>query len=287
MTSALRNPPPLKPRPAAPDQGATTLTAREIELFAERGYHLHQRVFSPDEVAAINAAADLVIAGHYDRGQPPDGRMERTEPMAVIKIDNTWKSDSTLARTVLSPKLGHIAAQLIGAPGIRLWHDQLLDKPPHGGRVVTYHQDWAYWQMIAECRTVTCWIALDDVRPDSGPMVFLEGTQRLGLWTLPEGITGDDVQRPKLPADFPAREVPVIIPRGSVSFHHGLLLHGSDRNFSPSRRRALVSHVMSSECTYRPGQFHLNEAKMREYPEPPAPGEKFRGPQFPALWPVA
>jgi len=46
------------------------------------------------------------------------------------------------------------------------------------------------------------------------------------------------------------------------------------------RRRAIVSHVMSGECTYRPGQVHMNEWMMVRYPEHPAPGEKFRGPQF-------
>ena len=263
----------------------TTHSVAQVALFGDRGYHIHPAVFSDAEVARINAAADRVIARHFDKGVQPDGFSGREhDAYAVIKIDNAWKADSVLAAAALSPRLGHIAAQLIGAPGIRLWHDQLLDKPPHGGRVITYHQDWAYWQMIAECRTVTCWIALDDVLPESGPMVFLEGTHKLGLWSLPAGITGDDTQKPSLPADFETREVPVIIPKGSVSFHHGLLLHGSDRNFSPSRRRAFVSHVMSTECTYRPGQEHMNEWKMKAQPDCPQPGEKFHGPQFPVMW---
>lgn len=272
--------------PSAP-LASSTLTPEEIALFDQRGYHIHGKLFSDAEVDAINAAADRVIAGTYDKGSPPDVTTLRREPVDLIKIDNTWKADTTLARTVLSPKIGHIAAQLIGAPSIRMWHDQLLDKPPHGGRVVTYHQDWAYWQMIAECKTVTCWIALDDVLPESGPMVFLEGSHKLGIWTLPDGITGDDTQKPKLPDGFVTREVPLIIPKGAVGFHHGLLLHGSDRNFSASRRRAIVSHVMSGECTYRPGQVHMNEWMMVRYPEHPAPGEKFRGPQFPPIWPAA
>jgi len=267
----------------------TTLTPAQVALFRERGYHIQHGVFSDAEVAAINAAADKVIAQEYDKGAPPDCRMmdRDLDPLSVIKLDNTWKADTTMADAALSPRIGHIAAQLIGAPGIRMWHDQLLDKPAHGGRVVTWHQDWAYWQMIAECETVTCWIALDDVLPDSGPMVFLEGSQKLGIWKLPVGITGDDAQRPELPADFKTRDVPVIIPKGSVSFHHGLLLHGSDRNFSASRRRAFVSHVMSTECSYKPGQIHMNEWKMKEQPDCPKPGEKFHGPQFPVMWPVA
>jgi hypothetical protein len=269
------------------DPARTTLTAAQIALFNERGYHIQPGVFSDAEVAQMNAAADRVIARQFEKGAPPDGFTGRdSDPLGVIKIDNAWKADRTLAGAALTPRLGHLAAQLIGAPGIRMWHDQLLDKPAHGGRVITWHQDWAYWQMIAECRTVTCWIALDDVRPDSGPMVFLEGSHKLGVWQLPDGITGDDVQKPQLPADFATREVPVIIPKGSVSFHHGLLLHGSDRNFSAFRRRALVSHVMSTECTYRPGYDHMNIGKMQAQPDCPRPGEKYHGPQFPVMWPA-
>ncbi|MCF7734624.1 MAG: phytanoyl-CoA dioxygenase family protein [Akkermansiaceae bacterium] len=264
------------------------LTDTEIARFAERGYHIHTAVFSDAEVAVINAAADRVIARDYDKGAPPDCRHDRTaaDPLAVIKLDNVWKADAILEATALSTRIGHIAAQLIGAPGIRLWHDQLLDKPAHGGRVITYHQDWAYWQMIAECQTVTCWIALDDVRPDSGPMVLVEGSHKLGVCPTPNTYTGDQTMRPPLPADFQGRDVPVIIPQGSVSFHHGLLLHGSDRNFSSSRRRAFVSHVMSTACTYRPGQYHQNEEWMKLHADYPQPGETFRGPQFPVMWPV-
>ena len=35
------------------------------------------------------------------------------------------------------------------------------------------------------------------------------------------------------------------------------------------RRRAIVSHVMSSECTYRPGQEHMNDWMMKRQPDAP------------------
>src|SRR5262245_32828621 len=165
------------------------------------------------------------------------------------KIDNAWKANRTIARAVTDERLGHIAAQLIGAPSIRLWQDQISFKPGSGGKVVTWHQDWAYWQMIAECQTVTCWIALDDVHPDSGPMVFLEGSQFLGLYERPTTISGDDQMKPVLPDGTKMHEVPVVIPTGHVSFHHGLMLHGSDTNRTGQPRRAMVSHVFSGVCT--------------------------------------
>lgn len=271
----------------APALATTELTQAEIAAFNENGYHFHGKLFSDEEIDALRAACERVCQGIYETGSPPDwaGWKPGDDLLEVRKFDNCWKADRTIAAAVLSPRLGHIAAQLISAPSIQLWHDQFLHKPPFGGKVITYHQDWAYWQAIDICKTVTCWIALDDVRPDSGPMVFLKGSNKLGLFPLPKGISGDDVQAPVMPPNVHCPAVPVIIPAGHVSFHHGLTLHGSDRNTSPITRRAMVSHVMSGECKYRLGQNHGNIDTMKTYPIYPKPGEHFCGPQFPKIYP--
>ena len=265
---------------------STELTSAELNAWDERGYHIHGKLFSDQEVEALRVACANICNGVYETGAPPDAVNWRPgdDPMAVRKFDNCWKADRTIAAGVLSEKLGRISGQLLRTPSIRMWHDQFLHKPPHGGKVVTWHQDWAYWQMIAECKTVTCWIALDDVRPDSGPMVFLEASHKLGLYPQPSAISGEDTLMPHSPELKKLREVPVVIPAGCVSFHHGLTLHASDRNFSPVPRRAMVSHIMSGECTYKPGQGHMNEVMMKRQPNCPQPGERFDGPQFPLMW---
>ena len=265
---------------------STELTAADLAGWDQRGFHIHGKLFSDAEVEALRTAAEQVCQGQYDLGAPPDcvGWRPGDDPLAVRKLDNCWKASRVIAAAVLSKKLGHIAGQLLRAPSIRMWHDQLLHKPPHGGKVVTWHQDWGYWQMIGECKTVTCWISLDDVRADSGPMVFLEGSHKLGLKQNPSTISGEDDRMPRSGDCEKLKVVPVIIPAGHVSFHHGLTLHGSGRNSSPIPRRALVSHVMSGECTYRPGQGHHNEDYMKRQPQCPKPGERFGGPQYPLMW---
>lgn len=270
----------------AEPRSSTTLSATAVADFHAKGYHIHERLFSADEIEALRAHADRVTHGFFENDQPPDGHngTHRQDSRKVIKIDNCWKADRTMATAAFSPKIGHIAAQLIGAGQIRIWHDQFLHKPARGGRVVTWHQDWAYWQCIAECQTVTCWIALDDVHPDSGPMDYLEGSHKLGLFPLPKIISGDDEQFPILPPDLNLRKVPVLVKAGQVAFHHGLTLHGSGKNTGATPRRALVSHVMSGACTYKPGQPHHNEHWMKKYEVHPQPGERFHGPQFPIIW---
>lgn len=262
----------------------TFLTADEIAAFETRGYHIHEPLFDEAEVAAIREACAMVcdraayatdVAPDVVYWQPGD------DPLAVRKIDNSWKANDVIRDAVTHPRLGHIAGQLIDAPGIRLWHDQYLYKPERGGKTVTWHQDWAYWQMVAECETVTCWIALCDVTVDMGPMVYLAGSHKRGLQPLPEGISGEEESRPE---NMDGEEVALTIKAGQVGFHHGLLLHGSGKNLSEIPRVGLVSHTISTACTYKPGQHHFNEDKMKKQPTVPKPGERFSGPQFPMMW---
>jgi hypothetical protein len=262
------------------------LRADELTGFDQAGFHIHEPLFSPTEVAAIREACGRVERGEYATGIAPDAphwdpTQQRT---ALCKIDNAWKADPVVQAAVTSPRLGKVAAQLIGAHGIRLWHDQYLRKPADGGGIVAWHQDWMFWQAIDRCRTVTCWIALCDVTVDMGPMVFLAGSQRAGvhLELTPSYHTGYEL--PPTPIDAHLPQVPVVVRAGQVSFHHGATMHASDCNRSGRDRYSIVSHVMADDCCYRPGQAHTVVAKMAEHPDHAAPGERFRGPQFPYLW---
>ncbi|MBA2479277.1 MAG: phytanoyl-CoA dioxygenase family protein [Planctomycetes bacterium] len=273
------------PTPTIASAPRTVLTRDEIDGFDRDGFHIHEVLFSPDELSVIADACERVAQRQYATGTPPDARGWEPEapPQAVCKIDNAWKSDPAIAAAVTDERIGHIAAQLVRANGIRLWHDQYLRKPAAGGKIVTWHQDWMFWQCIDRCRTVTCWIALADVTSESGPMLFLAGSHHLGLQmqAKPGDWTGEHLSPP--PADG-QRVVPVVMRAGQVSFHHGLLMHGSDRNHSDTDRVSLVTHVMADDCAYRPGMPHVCEQAMRRYDDHPAAGEPFRGPQFPYAW---
>ncbi|MCZ7648904.1 MAG: phytanoyl-CoA dioxygenase family protein [Planctomycetota bacterium] len=273
---------------AAETLASTELSPAELAAWKKDGFHVHGKLFDDAELEVLRAACEGVIDGRHETGSPPDGSYWRqaSHPLAVRKFDNAWKADRTIEACVTSERLGRICAQLLGAPGIRLWHDQIAYKPPGGGHVVTWHQDWAYWQVVAECETVTCWIALDDVTADQGPMVFMAGSHRLGLFELPRHISGNNEEKPDLPEELGLREVPALLKAGEVSFHHGKTLHGSGMNHSPRWRKGLVSHAISSACTYRlHPRGHPNETWMKRCAEYPQPGESWRGPQFPMLWP--
>lgn len=255
-----------------------------IAAFERNGFHLQEGVFSREEVGRIKAACEAVMREEYENGTPPDwpGWHPGDDPKSVRKLDNCWKANATIKRAVCDIRVGAIAAALIGAQAMRLFHDQFLFKPARGGKVVTWHQDWAYWQCIDQPRTVTCWIALEDVKPDGGPMLYMRGSHKLPVSDVPQVISGDDELRPEFLKGY--EEVPVLLKAGGVAFHHGLLFHGSGKNMSDLDRVAIVSHQMADDCRYRHHpQSHLALKKMKEYAEYPKPGERFCGPQFPRV----
>jgi hypothetical protein len=288
MPSTLTPPATAIPAFVAAGDGAgftprLALARDELEAWDRNGFHIHEPLFSRAEVDAIREACERVSYGATATGAPPDCAMwtpdrPRTD---LCKIDNAWKADPLIQAAVTSERLGRVAAQLIGAHGIRLWHDQYLRKPSDGGGIVAWHQDWMYWQAIDRCRTVTAWIALCDVEPDMGPMVFLQGSHRNGLHLSmrPDYHTGTVLPPSPIDGDLP--HVPVLVRAGQVTFHHGNTMHASDVNRSGRNRYSIVSHLMADDCCFSEAMGHLCIDKMKQQPDCPKPGERFRGPQFP------
>jgi hypothetical protein len=58
-------------------------------------------------------------------------------------------------------------------------------------------------------------------------------------------------------------KVPMIIPKGHMSFHHCRTYHGSGANRSPRPRRAVSFHLQDGENAYRP--FTLSTGAILEY----------------------
>ncbi len=57
---------------------------------------------------------------------------------------NVWRQDAVLRDLTLDQRLTKAATALAGVP-LRLWHDQVLIKPPHNGAATEFHQDAPYW----------------------------------------------------------------------------------------------------------------------------------------------
>jgi hypothetical protein len=135
-----------------------------------------------------------------------------------------------------------IAAQLHG-PGMVIDYDQLLAKRPFKqDAVFEWHQDQAYWPVLADARTATCWLAIDDATLENGCMRFVPGSHREAL-RAHRPLKNDRGESHTLLTDVdPARDVirPMPIRRGDITVHNERVLHGSGGNHTAGWRRAYV-----------------------------------------------
>lgn len=264
----------------------STLAPTDRAFFDEHGYWVSPVLFDRDTMRQAREHARAVCDGVHETGRPPFSDVGH-EPGALRKIDQAWWSDRTIASIATSPVLGDIAAALLGVEVIRLWHDQLLWKPPGGGAsgVVGYHQDKGYWTASSTSDMVTAWVAFDDVTEEMGAMRFVPGSHRWGRVIEGNAFfeTDHDAQRAaaKVPDGAEWTEQVVELEAGQVSFHHCKTLHGSPPNRSDRDRVSLAVHLMSGDAHRVPGKWHANCTFTTV-----AEGEPWDGPDFPTLHPT-
>ncbi len=264
-------------------------TEADVQFYRQNGYWIAPKILSDEELELLRERHAKVIAGEYSTQRLPWSRnIEPGQPLShIVKIDNSYWTDPVIAKIVLHPLIGEMAARLAGAKGIRLWHDQLLYKPPNTGSWgnVGWHQDYHYWQCTDPPELLTAWLALDDVTEENGCMQVVPGSHQWGL--LPEGnFFEQDLEtlqkRIEQVSGHPWRTVKCEMPAGALSFHHCLTIHGSGPNLSQRPRRSWAIHLMPDGTRYRantPSDHHMNVFLLGG-----KDGDPFAGPYFPLLY---
>jgi ectoine hydroxylase-related dioxygenase (phytanoyl-CoA dioxygenase family) len=227
--------------------------------FQRDGYVIHYRPVIPEDlVRRAMKGMDDVLAGQYETGIPPQSSYWNPgdDPNKLAKVEMPQLANSAIMELVSHPALGRLAAEVTGAKKVQVWWVQLLSKPPArtdsgSGVSVGWHQDRQYWKAWKEGSDLfTAWVAVSDVGPDTGPMVFVKGSHKWGLLNQGDFYFDDiEIQREQitLPPGASWREVEAILPPGGVSFHHCLTFHGSRPNRSGAPRRSFAIHMRTEK----------------------------------------
>lgn len=154
-------------------------------------------------------------------------------------VNNLWTLDEAARRFVLSPRLGRIAADLMGVDAVRLFRDQSYFKGPQGANT-PWHQD-AYFMPLDTDKVLTMWIPLTDITPDLAPMSYVTGSNRAGYMGT---SNGDDASMDRFEEEVRAKGFAVFnygsFAVGDVAVHSAWTLHSSRTNTSPLMREAVV-----------------------------------------------
>ncbi len=249
-----------------------TLTAEEQQLlpgeedvafYQAHGYYLSKKLFIDDEIDAAIAGSERYYAGERDF-PPPNGHQpagwKPDDGDVLRKNDFASLQNRELTALVRKPILGAVAARLCGS-GIRLWHDQLLYKPvsvPGSPISVGWHTDRQYWRSCTSDSMLTAWIPFHDCGEEMGTITMVDGSH-----TWPDNSERLDFFSNDLEGmeqHFDTRgaaivKVPMILPKGHVSFHQCRTIHGSPPNRSTAPRRAIAVHLQDETNRYRAYRF--------------------------------
>lgn len=234
------------------------LSQEQLAQFHADGFLFVERLIDETRVAELRERFERLFVGKFETGLQPDEwnwRPGRDDPSLTRQICNGWKADRAIARVVLQEAVGRAVAQLMDWPGTRICQDNVIWKPP-GTKSLGYHQDDSYQLWTVPSSMATCWIALDDTTAEGGTMELVRGSHRWPLsppikqFHAPDDYRAEMYAAAKNAGVSDPEIVPVVVPAGGGSFHHGRTWHGSGPNRGNQPRRSVVSHCFSSDTRF-------------------------------------
>jgi len=258
----------------------SVLTAEEIARFHRDGYLPFRRVINESQVQSLRNSLDDVIREEQSKedlaDRPPEfayghdrkGTAVAERPARTIhQFVNMWKVAPEYRELLDNPLITGAIRDLMSVEHIRLWHDQVISKPPGDNGHFACHHDFYFWPLDRPTM-ISCWLALDDATPANGCMHVVPGSHRdprfqpkgcdlsedihLSPSPMAEGETAclyDEVR-----TWLPHQAVPVPLKAGECMFHHCLNYHMTPQNTTDRQRRAFVMIFMPDGTRYRHAQ---------------------------------
>jgi len=234
------------------------LTADERTRMRQDGFVVRARVFDRDEVEAMIAASEALVAGLV-KGK--GGRRFTVgsytfEPAVLDEVMLKWEGDTDalhgiepfahlsaeLERWGLDPRLTEPMQAFVEDPAPVLFTEKLNLKRAHHGGPNPLHQDFPYWQDNADDahRIATAIVYLDDTTLDNGCLEVVPGSHTAGRH--PTRTDGDAFGRLEMDpvANADMVRVPLPVPAGSVVCFGPFLAHATGPNRTDRDRRALL-----------------------------------------------
>lgn len=219
--------------------------AEEIDGVVERIKQLWQDRASDRRPIEVDCYLD---SPHYKTlalsGVPEDARFH------PLKINNLYYWDGLIRRMLLDTRLASFLRTLLdGDPCVltSLNFERGSQQPPH--------LDTFYMPPVIPYRMVAAWVALEDVDPDSGPLWYVPGSNRIPpfvfnhghiRWNSPEMPDFHNYMDRKM-AELGLRGQTFCPKKGDVFVWHPLLYHAGSKINNPAlTRRSLVAHYFAA-----------------------------------------
>ncbi len=223
--------------------------------------------FARDGAVCVRGA---VASGHVELArQAIDANLADLSPLAkrasadadgaFIEDFCNWQRLPAIERFIRESGVAGIAADLMGATTVRLYHDHVLVKEPGTRQRTPWHQDQPYYNIDGR-QNASMWFPVDPV-PRESTLEFVAGSHR-GEWFMPRSFLDDQAKwfpegsLTELP-DIDARpdEFTIVgweLEPGDAIFFHMLTLHSAGGVAGPNRRRVLSVRFLGDDIVHAP-----------------------------------
>lgn len=237
------------------------LTDEQVRTFFEQGFVRIDQLFSPQEMAELEAACDrvydqaetLLASGVVggERGTQPvsNGSRFTFEPDAgryeVRHVAWCGGCEPVFDRVGQDERLLKITGDLLGCAEVSQQINQVHYKKPGTAVKFDWHQDaqhrgihrGAFTDVLGNGSYVQIAVAIDDVKPDSGPLGFIPRSNQHGFLGSLYDADGKYIceKAPEKDAVYP------LLKRGDAVAFGSYTIHGSSANTGTTARRTFIN----------------------------------------------
>ncbi len=254
------------------------LSPEAIGFYRENGYVKLRGVLSAGLLEHYRQAIHARVAELSADALPLEQRT--TYGKAFLQIMNVWTQSPEVKEFVFGKRLARIAAELMGASGVRLYHDQALYKEPGGG-ITPWHADQYYWPVDSD-RTVTAWVPLQETPLEMGPLAFCEKSHRFQLGRDLEISDESEMTLKEALGNFRTEDSAFAL--GEVSFHSGWTFHRAGGNSTGSPREVMTVIYMDQDIRLTPPRNKNHVLDMERWTPGLQPGDALASPLNPVIY---
>ncbi len=258
-----------------------TPTAEQVERFRADGYLKWSDFFSPELLAFFDPVVTACLhARNPLKGVPMEQRSAYDR--AFIQVGNLWTFNDTVKQLSTSVRAASAAARLLGATGVRMYHDQALYKEAGGG-FTPWHVDQHYWPIDTE-KTVTIWFPFTEVPVEKGPLMFGKEShhkhiaREVAISEDSEKIIGEAIKSHKVVEEMSGYGL------GEVSFHYGWTLHRAAPNTTDDARRVLTVIYLAEDAKVVEPKYDAHRSDLENWMPGMAVGDTVDSPLNPVLF---
>ena len=240
--------------------------------------------FTPEQVEIAREAVDANLADLSPRAK----RASADSDGAFIEDFCNWQRIPEIERFIRESPAAEIAAELMGATQVRLYHDHMLTKEPGTQQRTPWHQDQPYYNVDGAMNT-SMWFPVDPVNRAS-TLEFVAGSHD-GSWYMPRSFQDDQAKwfpegsladLPDIDGDPDSHRIlGWELEPGDAVFFNMLTLHGAGG--SENRRRVISIRMLGDDMVHAPRHW-TTSPPFEGLEDELAAGVPMDHPLFPVLW---